>query len=77
MPELEELMNGADAAEYLGVTRARLYAIARTGKIGRQVGGYWMFTKQELDQWKADRNPKGGRPKSVDLIPTPVIRAVV
>lgn len=73
MPELDELIGGAEAAEYLGVTRARLYAIARTGKIGRHVGSFWMFTKQELDQWKAERNPKGGRPKSGAMIPTPVV----
>jgi len=75
MPELHELMSGADAAKYLGVTRSRLYALARAGKLGLPVGGYWMFTRQELDAWKAERNPRGGRPKSHDLIPTPVIRA--
>ena len=77
MAELEDLLNGAEAAKYLGVTRARLYALARTGKIGQSIGGYWLFTKEELDTWKAARNPKGGRPKSDDLIPSPVIRAAV
>ncbi len=64
MPELDELISAPDAAEYLGVSRARLYAITRTGRIGRQVGGYWLYTRAELDAYKVSRNPKGGRPKA-------------
>ncbi len=63
MPDIEELISAQEAAEHLGVSRARLYAITRTRRIGRQVGGYWLYTRSELDVYKATRNPKGGRPK--------------
>jgi len=65
----EELISGAQAAEYLGVSRARIYALTRAGKIGRQIGGYWLYSRAELDAWKAKRSPKGGRPKD-ELKPT-------
>ena len=76
MPELEDLISGAEAAQYLGVSHTRLYAIARTGKIGQQVAGYWMFTRKELDTWKAQRNPRGGRPKDGSPIRTPTDRGI-
>ncbi len=63
MATVDELISAVDAAAYLGVSRARLYAITRTGRIGRQVGGYWLYTRAELDAYQAGRNPKGGRPK--------------
>lgn len=67
MSDLDDMLSGADAATYLGLTRARIYALTRAGKIGRQVGGYWLYTRSELDAWKATRNPKGGRPKDAPL----------
>lgn len=63
MPDLDEFIGAPEAADYLGVSRTRLYALTRAGKIGRQVGGYWLYTRTELDAWKAQRNPRGGRPK--------------
>ncbi len=63
MSDLDEFISAAEAAQHLGLTRARVYALTRAGKIGRQVGGYWLYTRAELDAWKAQRNPAGGRPK--------------
>ena len=63
MSNLEELINAQSAAEYMGVSRARIYALTKARAIGRQVGGYWLYTKAELDAYKARRNPQGGRPK--------------
>lgn len=63
MTDLDELIGAPEAAAHLGVSRARLYALTRAGKVGRQVGGYWLYTRAELDDWKAQRNPRGGRPK--------------
>ncbi len=60
---MDELISGTDAAAHLDISRARIYALTRAGKIGRQVGGYWLYTREELDAWKEQRNPKGGRPK--------------
>ncbi len=63
MSDLEELINAQAAADYMRVSRARIYALTRAGTIGRQVGGYWLYTRAELDAYKAQRNPQGGRPK--------------
>lgn len=68
-----------EAAEYLGVTTTRLNEIRRTRSgFGRQVAGkYWVYTKAELDAYKAQREerPKGGRPlgSKIDAAPmTPI-----
>ncbi len=63
MSELDELINADAAAKHMGVSRARIYALTKAGTIGRQVGGYWLYTRAELDAYKAQRNPQGGRPK--------------
>ncbi|HSH82146.1 MAG TPA: helix-turn-helix domain-containing protein [Herpetosiphonaceae bacterium] len=64
MAELDELINAREAAAHMGVTRTRIYALTRAGKIGRKVGGFWLYTRAELDAYKAQRNPQGGRPKA-------------
>ncbi len=60
-----EYFNAVEAAEYLGVIRQRVYDLAKEGRIGRRIGGYWLFTKEELDRYAAERTqrPKGGFPK--------------
>ena len=80
-PAQEELLTTPQAAKYLGVTRQALTIAAERDKIGHKVhaiGRYppyvYVFTRPELDAWKERQKNKGGRPKSHDLIPTPVIR---
>lgn len=67
----KELLSAVEAAEYLGITRARIHAIresreANKQKFGRQLGKYWYFTKAELDEYdrtKQRPNPsKDGSP---------------
>ena len=58
-----EYLSAAQAADYLSVHRSRLYQLAKAG-LGRQIGGYWLYTKAELDAYKAAPKSKGGRPKS-------------
>ena len=65
MAELDELINAHEAAAYLSITRTRIYALARAGKIGRKVGGFWLYTRAELEAYKAHRIPQGGRPPKV------------
>ncbi len=76
MAENEEF-GASEAAAYLGVTTTRLNEIRRTREnFGHLVAGrYWVYTKSELDEFKAQRQarPKGGRPKSGSVIPSPVI----
>lgn len=81
MPE-EKLYGASAAAEYLGISVARLNEIRTTRAAANQefgvqiAGGRWVYRQSELDAYKAQRKerPKGGRPKSTDLIPSPVIR---
>ena len=57
-----ELWDTNQAAEYLGITRQAVHALARRGEVGRQVGRAWVFTQAELDAWLAKPRPNGGRP---------------
>lgn len=71
----EKWLSAAEAAEYLGITRARIHAIRESREgFGKQLGKYWYFTKKELDEYNINKqrpNPsKNGGP-----IPTPVIAA--
>ncbi len=57
-----DLWSTQQAADYLGVTRQAINALARRGEIGRQVGRAWVFTQAELDAWINKPRPLGGRP---------------
>ncbi len=63
--DLNELMSAVDAAKYLGISPARIYLLAKQGRLGRSIGGYWLFTRAELDDYKATPKSRGGRPKKV------------
>lgn len=71
----DELLTGGRAAAYAGMSTAMLYRLAKKAVIGQQIGGVWFFTRREIDAYKQAPKSKGGRPKSLVLIPTPVIRA--
>jgi excisionase family DNA binding protein len=59
----EEILAG-EAAKILGVNRQRVNELARAGRLGHQVAGrYWVFTRTELEAYKALPKSKGGRPK--------------
>ena len=60
MKELE-LMTVTQAAEYLGVTRQAIHLLTKRG-IGRRVGSVWLFTRAELDAYRAMPRTHGGRP---------------
>ena len=62
--DTDELMGAVEAAAYLGITPARVYLLSKQGRLGRRIGGYWLYTRAELDAWKAVPKSKGGRPKS-------------
>ncbi len=60
--DLDNFMSSIEAAVYLGVTYTRVNALRRSGKLlGTQIGSFWLYSKTELDQYKATR--KTGRPK--------------
>lgn len=58
--DLANLLNAADAAKYLGVTVTRINALRSAGKIGIRIGNYWLYSKKELDHYRATK--KNGRP---------------
>ncbi len=60
---MEELLMGGEAARYAGLSRQRLYQLASRGEVGRKVSGHWVFTRAELEAYKAAPKHKGGRPK--------------
>ena len=52
----KKLLSAAEAADYLGITRARIHAIRESRKdFGTQLGKYWYFTKEELDAYDANK----------------------
>ncbi len=60
----EELLSAKQAAALLQVTRARINQLAEDGKLTRkEIGGYFLYLKSELDAYRAEPKNKGGRPK--------------
>ncbi len=62
-------LNAQKAADYTGLSRQRIYQLAEDGLIGRRIAGYWVFTPDELDTYKATPKSKGGRPPKTDSTP--------
>lgn len=52
------------AARYTGYSIPHIYALARTGRVGKRIAGYWVFTHAELDRYVEQRalEPRGRRP---------------
>lgn len=61
---MEDVLIGNKAAKYLEVTRQRLHQLTQEG-MGQKVSGHWLFTRKELDEYKAREKDKGGRPRKV------------
>lgn len=60
-----ELLTTSQAAEYLGVTRQHAHSLTKQG-FGTRYGSVWMFTREELDRWRAQpaKGPGGRPPKA-------------
>ncbi|HSH80035.1 MAG TPA: helix-turn-helix domain-containing protein [Herpetosiphonaceae bacterium] len=74
----EEYITASEAARLAGVTRARIYELARGGRLGRQeYGRVWIFTRAEVEAYRAQaaERPRGGRPKDEAGTQTPAIPA--
>lgn len=70
MEEHEELLTAGDVARITGLSRQRINQLASEGKLGRQIAGrYWVFTREEAEQYKAAPKSKGGRPPKLDALP--------
>ncbi len=65
--DLNELLTSPQPAKYLGVTRQAVHLLTKQG-YGRRIGRDWLFTREELDRYKATPKHAGGRPKSSPLV---------
>ena len=55
----DKLMTIKEVADYLRVSRTRLYQLARAGEVpAKRVGHLWRFSKNEIDAW-LNREPVG------------------
>lgn len=64
MIEQEELITAGEAARLAGISRQRINELASSGRLGRQIARrYWVFTREEVEAYKALPKSKGGRPK--------------
>ncbi|GAA5531461.1 helix-turn-helix domain-containing protein [Herpetosiphon gulosus] len=60
----QEFLTSTEAAAILGVNPSRMYALHKTGRYGRRIDGYIVFTRAEVEDYAQDRlkRQKGGRP---------------
>ena len=73
MEQEDTMYSAADAAEYLGVSKSRIHILFNKGRIGREVAGYKVFSKSELDAYRREAKtikPGRGR-KAGRVIPKP------
>ena len=55
----KEILDVGQAAEYLHITRATLYKLAKEKRIpGLKIGGQWRFSKERLDELFQDGYPR-------------------
>jgi len=60
--DADRWMTIAELAEYLQLSRAKLYAMAQTGEIPcSKVAGQWRFSRSELDAWMRQQRPQAKR----------------
>jgi excisionase family DNA binding protein len=53
------IMKAAEVAEYLHVSRGRIYRMARKGKIPAfRIGDDWRFDVDAIEKWMNDRHVK-------------------
>jgi excisionase family DNA binding protein len=59
----DKLMTIKEVADYLRVSRTRLYQLARAGEVpAKRVGHLWRFSKAEIDAWLSGGGGGHGQP---------------
>lgn len=53
MARVTSIMTASLAARSLGITTNRLRALAKIHNVGEQVGGLWLFTKEDVERLRA------------------------
>jgi len=60
-------MTVAELAEYLQLSRAKIYAMAQAAEIPcTKVAGQWRFFRTEIDAWMMQQRPAELRPRQGD-----------
>lgn len=59
---MEDWVMGAEALQIVGLSRERLRQLSEDGTLGRRVSKNWIYTRAELEAYKAKPKDKGGRP---------------
>lgn len=57
-----KLLTTVQAAKALKLSRCRVMQFCREGRIGQQIGRYWLISTKELQAFRAVKRPPG-RPK--------------
>ena len=60
-------MDGVRAAQYVGVSKQRIYALRDEGRMGVCIAGIWFYAKTDLDHYIATSKGKRGRRKGYNL----------
>ncbi len=58
--ETDKWLTIDELAEYLKLSRTKLYRMAQEGKIpGSKIGAQWRFNRKEIDDWVTNQRPGG------------------
>lgn len=59
--ETDKWLTLDELAEYLKLSRTKLYRMAQTGDIpASKIGAQWRFNRKEIDDWVTSQKPGGG-----------------
>ena len=60
------LLTASQAAAALGMYRTAVHKAIYAGRLkAEKVGGLYMITRAEVDRYRRETNPAGGRPKKL------------
>ncbi len=58
--ETDKWLTLDELAEYLKLSRTKLYQMAQEGKIpASKIGALWRFNRKEIDDWVTNQRPGG------------------
>jgi excisionase family DNA binding protein len=63
------ILSPEQAAQELGITAGTVRQYCEQGRLGRKWGRVWLITREEFDQFKAERRPPG-RPRKKEKPPS-------
>jgi len=52
-------MTVEEVAKELGVSQERIRKLCQVGQMGEKVAGVWLITRDQVDEFKRTRRPRG------------------